>query len=131
MQTFPNLLTEYAAANNIKLNQKEKLRIYSCFQPAEVSISRGTFENFAFRHGDRALLLYVLKLSGAKINCEDPYVEKDYSFLKFCNPNAEISTVTTTVGKFYGANDDYTCEKSNETLESTAILISKNIFFYN
>lgn len=62
MHSFPNLLLKYAESNNITLTRMDKLHIYGCFQGDAIIGPTDSFEDFAFRNGDKTLLLQVARL---------------------------------------------------------------------
>lgn len=100
MRSFPSQLARYAKAHDIHLTRIDELQIYGCFRLDIMD----DFENFAFRHGDKTLILSVAKFIEAKMRCRHSKapLKDNCTFFEFCNPNSEQSTVSTIVGTFYG-----------------------------
>lgn len=95
MGTFPSLLSSYVHKNNIKMTTADELCIYGCFNDTSMIIGQNSFENFAFRPADKIQLSQIAQY----INEE---IKRDCSSFNFCNPNAQVPTISTIVGKFYG-----------------------------
>lgn len=102
MRSFPTILTEHADDKNIQLTKTEELRIYKCFQNSTMNDSVNNFREFAFRNGDKNLLLNLKRLATKEhvINGEHDSTDMDY-----CNPNALFATLYTMVGNFYCGDD--------------------------
>lgn len=98
MRSFPILIAKYVEANNIQITTKDELRILSCFNDGGTINLMDKFGEFAFRIGDRFLLLQLGEYFRA--NCK--------SLLEFCNPNAKQQTICTVIGSFYGTDNDGT-----------------------
>lgn len=111
MRSFPDLLAKYTESNNIQLTITDELQIFGCFQDGAFIAQTNIFGDFAFRNGDKNLLLHVVELINEKIKFErreqdgSLSVIEDYSFFKFCNPNAAFSNISTIVGNFHGGED--------------------------
>lgn len=104
MRKFPSLLASYVDEHKIKMTTLDKLNIYACFiNVATISVGYD-FENFAFCPGDKALLLRVIQRMSEEITLRitDLSKKKLFPALQFCNPNAQVPTVSTIIGKFYG-----------------------------
>lgn len=119
MRFFPNLLKSYVDANTIELTTTEECRIYNCFNDGGMM---GNFETFSFRPGDTNLLLSIAKYTKEKVErrCRVEFIIKeDYTFFQFCNPNAKLPTISTTIGVFFGL------EENSGTESTISALISK------
>lgn len=136
---FLNLLAKYVDTHNIELTTAEELQIYGCFSDA-VIIPVEKFENFRIRNGDKKILLHVVQYVSAEIKCEsrgqnrdlpsDHPIKKHYSFIQFCNPNAELSMVSTGIGTFFGVETGSTSKKENAVLEGICKYYHSILFFY-
>lgn len=98
MRSFPTFLAKHAEDNNIQLTETEVHRIYKLFQDSTMTDSVNNFREYAFRNGDKSLLLNLGRLATKK-------TEQDNTNMDYCNPNAVIATVYTTVGSFYGGDE--------------------------
>lgn len=101
MRSFPNFLSKYVEDNNIHLTKTEELRIYECFQDNTMNDSANHFCEFAMRNGDKSLLLNLAQLSAKKHTFNEKNVNTD---MDYYNPNAELVTIQTMVGSFYGSD---------------------------
>lgn len=102
MRSFPTFLTKHTEDKNIQLTKTEELRIYKCFQDSTMSDSVNNFQAFAFRNGDKCLLLNLERLATKKHVLNG---ERDSTDIDYCNPNAALATVHTIVGSFYGDDE--------------------------
>lgn len=132
MQSFPCLLAKYVGRNNIELTTADELRIFGCFNDGGMINSASNFDSFAFRYSDRKLLTYIAEYIRGKIQrtiCGpngDIFTKEDYSFFKFCNPNAKFPTISTVVGTFYGLEVGSTHKSSTAVLNGKKISIFQN-----
>lgn len=111
MRLFPSILANYIDVR-IELTEAEQRRIYGCFNDGGLINSMNNFENFAFRHGDKQLLISIAEYIREKVESRccgengEFYIKEDYSFFKLCNPNAKLSTISTMLGVFYGVEEE-------------------------
>lgn len=92
MRLLPALLAEYVEVKNIQITKEEELRILGCFNDNGTINPMNKFEDFAFRCGDKQLLVSVAEY----ICANNP------NFLELCNPNVGRPTVSTAIGSFFG-----------------------------
>lgn len=121
MQVFPAALASYALANKIKLTPAEERSICGYFNDNGTINLMRTFENFAFRYADKQLLLSIGELTREATRKNILVIEKDHSYLKFGNPNAEYPTVFTIVGEFYASEIASNTENDTSMLKGNKI----------
>lgn len=68
IRSFLSFLTKHAEDKNIQLTQTEELRIYECFQDSTMTDSVNNFREFAYRNGDKSLLLSLKRLATIEHN---------------------------------------------------------------
>lgn len=118
MRTFPSVLASYVDKNRIKMTTMDKFKIYACFINV-ASISEGyDFEHFAFCPGDKALLRVLQNMMTLRFT--DISKQKLLSTSQFCNPNAQVPTITTIIGKFYGVS---ACDPKGMTCDKYCVVI--------
>lgn len=118
MRYFPILLKNYVDANTIGLTTTEECRIYNCFNDGGML---GNFEKISFRLGDKKLLLSISEYIKEKVKRRcyvEDIIQEDYTFFEFCNPNAKLPTISTTVGVFFGVEENYGTESTVSELIS-------------
>lgn len=95
IRAFPTLLAEYVTAHKIKVTSDDQLHIFKCFNDGAMLNPTENFEGFAFRNGDKLILLQIADYINTNIKCS--------SFVEHCYPNATQPKVSTIVGNFYGS----------------------------
>lgn len=123
MRSFPTFLSKHAEDENIPLTKTEELRIYKCFQDSIMTDSVDFFCNFAFRNGDKSLLLCLARLATKEHVPNGGY---DCTDMAYCNPNAIFETLRTMVGNFYCGD-----ENSADVFDGMCELTGGGVFSFN
>lgn len=102
----------HSVLSSMDMTNMEKQRILSCFDDDGLICAIDGFNKFAFRPGDRTLILRVA----------DYINSTDLTSFNFGNPNAEFMTMSTIIGTLYIAQNKTTTKQIVAKLEGTYVL---------